>query len=254
MSACVDQEMLLHALFDGELDAANSLAVETHLRACAGCAAELTRLAAVREAVGQSSMKHRAPLALYDRIVAQIDGQSGNAAPSVRKQRSIRPWLAGGISSIAASLLLLVAVPQVTAMNMEDQVIASHVRSLLANHIIDIATSDQHVVKPWFNGRIDFAPPVVDLADHGFPLAGGRLDYLDGRVVPALVYHRRLHSINLFIRPVRGISSPLSITAKRNGYSLVRWTRAGLEYWAVSDIGSDELDLFKRDFDGRIPS
>lgn len=252
MSACVDREMLLHALIDGELDAANSIAIETHLKACPGCAGELARIEAVREALSQSAMKHRSPAGLQERIAAQIDGQSGRAAAPVSQQRSIRPWLAGGISAIAASLLLIVAVPQLTATGMEDQVIASHVRSLLANHLTDIATSNQHVVRPWFNGKIDFAPPVIELADQGFPLAGGRLDYLDGRVVPALVYHRRLHSINLFIRPAGNFSSPVGITARHNGYTLIRWTRAGLEYWAVSDINPDELELFRRGFDARV--
>ena len=251
MTGCADKTMLLHALLDSELDAANSVAIETHIKNCAGCAEELARIEAVRDALSQGGMKHRAPPTLQDRIAAQIDGQSGAVRPSTAQRRLLRPWLTGGISAIAASLLLFVAVPQITATGMEDQVIASHVRSLLANHLIDIATSDQHVVRPWFNGRIDFAPPVVDLTDQGFPLAGGRLDYLEGRVVPALVYHRRLHSINLFIRPGESFASPLGIVTRRNGYSLARWTRAGLEYWAVSDIGSDELELFRQNFERR---
>lgn len=251
MSACAEKKMLLHALIDGELDAANSVAIETHIKICAGCAVELARIEAARGALSKSGVKHRAPSAMRDRIAAQIDSRSDGVGPSTAQHRSLRPWLAGGVSAIAASLLLFVGIPQLTTAGMEDQVIASHVRSLLASHLIDIATSDRHVVRPWFNGRIDFAPPVVDLADQGFPLAGGRLDYLGGRVVPALVYHRRLHSINLFIRPAGGFASLVGITTRRNGYSLVRWTRAGLEYWAVSDINSDELALFKRDFDAR---
>ena len=251
MSACAERKMLLHALIDGELDAANSVAIETHIKNCAGCAEELARIEAVRGALSKSGVKHCAPSAMRDRIAAQIDIRSDGIGPSTAQHRSLRPWLAGGVSAIAASLLLIVGIPQLTTADMQDQVIASHVRSLLASHLIDIATSDRHVVRPWFNGRIDFAPPVVDLADQGFPLAGGRLDYLGGRVVPALVYHRRLHSINLFIRPAGCFASLVGITTRRNGYSLVRWTRAGLEYWAVSDINSDELELFKRDFDAR---
>ncbi len=103
-------------------------------------------------------------------------------------------------------------------------------------------------MKPWFNGRIDFAPPVVELADQGFPLVGGRLDYLDGRVVPAIVYHRRLHTINLFVIPAGDFSSPVGITTRREGYSLVRWTKGGLEFWAVSDIDPTDLELFHRMF------
>ncbi len=252
MSVCADKEMLLHALIDGELDAANSVAIEAHIKTCSACAEELARIEAVRDALSQQGMKHRAPADLQRRIAAQIDSQSGSATASASRWRSIRPWLGGGLSAIAASLLLLVAVPQLTATGMEDQVIASHVRSLLANHLTDVASSDRHTVKPWFNGKIDFAPPVIDLADQGFPLAGGRLDYLDGRVVPALVYHRRLHSINVFVRPAPNLISPGKIATRRNGYSVVRWSHGGLECWAVSDIGLDELKLFGRDFLARV--
>ncbi|MDB5694228.1 MAG: hypothetical protein JWO81_3291, partial [Alphaproteobacteria bacterium] len=149
----------------------------------------------------------------------------------------------------AASILLLLAAPQFTSVAMQDQLVASHVRSLLASHLTDVATSNRHVVKPWFNGRIDFAPPVVELAGQGFPLVGGRLDYLDGRVVPALVYRRNLHVINLFVRPKDRFASPLGFAARKNGYSLVRWTDGGLEYWAVSDIEPADLDSFHRAFE-----
>lgn len=251
MSGCADKITLLHALIDGELDAANCVSIEAHIKTCSGCAEELARIEAVRDALLQPGMKHRAPQSLHDRIATQFDAQSGSTSAPASERRALRPWLAGGLSAIAASLLLFIAVPQLTVTGIEDQVIASHVRSLLANHLTDIETSNQHVVRPWFNGKIDFAPPVVELADQGFPLVGGRLDYIDGRVVPALVYHRRLHSINLFIRPTGSFTSPVGITTSRDGYSLVRWTRAGLEYWAVSDIGADELKLFKRDFEER---
>jgi anti-sigma factor RsiW len=248
MSGCADKEMLLHALIDGELDAANSVAIEMHLKTCSGCAAELARIEAVQGALSQNGIKHVAPPALQERIIAQLANQSGVTSTLPPPRRALSPWFAGGFSAIAASLLLLVAVPQLTATGIEDQLIASHVRSLLANHLTDVATSNQHVVRPWFNGKIDFAPPVVDLADQGFPLVGGRLDYIDGRVVPALVYHRRLHTINLFIRPAGSFSSSFSLATSRNGYSLTRWSKDGLEYWAVSDIGPDELQLFQHTF------
>lgn len=252
MSACADKWTLLHAMIDGELDAANCVAIEAHIKTCAGCAEELARIEAVHDALSHAGMKHRAPSALHVKIAAQIDGQSGGGITARPQQRSIRPWLAGGLSAIAASLLLFAAVPQLTATGIEDQVIASHVRSLLANHLTDIATSDRHIIKPWFNGKVDFAPPVIELADQGFPLAGGRLDYLDGQVVPALVYHRGLHSINVFVRPARNMVSPGEIATRRNGFSIVRWSHGGLECWAVSDIDLNELKLFGRDFEAKL--
>jgi anti-sigma factor RsiW len=247
MSGCADKEMLLHALIDGELDAANSVAIETHLKTCSGCAAALEHLEAVQGALSQNGIRHITPSALRDRITAQLASQSG-VTSTQWPRRALSPWLAGGFAALAASLLLLVAVPQLTATGVEDQLIVSHVRSLLANHVTDIAASNQHVVRPWFNGKIDFAPPVVELSDQGFPLVGGRLDYVDGRVVPALVYHRRLHTINLFIRPLGSLSSPFSLATNRNGYSITRWAKDGLEYWAVSDINASELELFHRTF------
>jgi anti-sigma factor RsiW len=246
MSGCADKEMLLHAMIDGELDAANAVAIETHLKTCSGCAAALEHLEAVQGALSQNGIRHIAAPALRDRITAQIASQSGVTSTPSTPRRALSPWFAGGFAALAACLLLLVAVPQLTATGIEDQLI-----SLLANHVTDIATSNQHVVRPWFNGKIDFAPPVVELADQGFPLVGGRLDYIDERVVPAIVYHRRLHTINLFIRPAGSLSSSFSLATSRNGYSLTRWTKDGLEYWAVSDINEDELQLFQRAFGER---
>jgi anti-sigma factor RsiW len=125
----------------------------------------------------------------------------------------------------------------------EGEVISGHVRSLQASHLTDVATSDRHTVKPWFNGKIDFAPPVVDLAAQGFPLAGGRLDYLHGRSVAALVFRRRQHVINLFVWPSKP-GETLASHASQGGYSIAYWTHGGLEFWAVSDIDGAELERF----------
>jgi anti-sigma factor RsiW len=122
--------------------------------------------------------------------------------------------------------------------------VADHIRSLLATHLVDVASSDQHTVKPWFDGKIDFAPEVRDFAADGFPLVGGRLDYLDGKTVVALVYRRHKHPINLLISPVpgRGDTSPEALT--RRGYNLVHWTQGEMSYWAVSDVNAAELGQF----------
>jgi anti-sigma factor RsiW len=249
MSACPDKQSLIQGLFDGELDAANALQVEAHLRVCEGCAAELRRLHALRAWIRATDVGPRAPEALRRRVEALID--AGAKPPRQAwsgRARAAAPWVvSGGFAAIAASLALLMMAPQAQTSALENELVASHVRSLLASHLTDVATSDRHTVKPWFNGRIDFAPRVVDLAGKGFPLAGGRLDYLHGRVVAALVYRRRQHVINLFVWPAAH-AGEAPVMARKDGYSLKSWTADGLEYWAVSDIDPSELDAFERAF------
>jgi anti-sigma factor RsiW len=272
MKACGDKLLLLHGLVDGELDAANALAIETHLKGCAGCSEELARIALVRTTMATPGLTHAAPPSMRDRIARQIDASSSpekpepEAAQRRRDPRRAQPvrggavvahvlnrrWASGAATGLAASLALLLAWPQFTRTDTEDQLVASHVRSLMVGHLTDIATSNRHVVKPWFNGKVDFAPPVPELADEGFPLVGGRLDYIDDHGVAAVVYRRRLHTINLFVRPAGTLALPIGISTRHEGYSLVRWTKGGLEYWAVSDIDPDELQLFRRAFTSRV--
>ncbi|HEY1447858.1 MAG TPA: anti-sigma factor [Caulobacteraceae bacterium] len=251
MNPCPDQELMLQALLDGELDAANALAVETHLKTCPACGPYFRTLQALRERLSEPTVSPQAPDSLRARIDAMIASQSHVSA--VRRQ-PVRSWIAGltagwtaagAMTAVAASLLILQLAP--ASASLEDQLVASHVRSLEANHLIDVATSDRHVVKPWFNGKIDFAPPVVDLADQSFPLAGGRLDYADNREVAALVYRRRLHTINLFVLPAR----PRPLASWRpfqahpaTSYSVVHWTHGPLDFWAVSDLDRPELERF----------
>lgn len=249
MTACPERLPMLHSLIDGELDAANSLAIETHLKGCRGCAEALRELEAVHASIGGASAGYRAPAALRDRVDAILEAATERAP--ARFGMKVR-YAAGTMVALAASLLLVVATPQMLSPGDQDQFVSSHVRSLLASHLVDIQTSNRHVVKPWFNGRIDFAPPVVELADRGFPLVGGRLDYIDGRVVPAIVYRRRLHVINLFVRPAAGLALPIASTAHHDGYSIVHWTAAGLDYWAVSDIDGAELGQFREMFRARV--
>jgi anti-sigma factor (TIGR02949 family) len=270
MSACPDKLLLLQAHIDGELDAANALTLEAHLKSCSGCADELGRLEAVRARLAACDLGYAAPDALRARIERQLDvapkpatpARRADPMPSVPRPRFVpggagalplgRRWSSGVLTGFAVSLALVLAMPQFTAVSTEDQLVANHIRSLsLESHLTDIATSNRHVVKPWFNGKIDFAPPVPELAPQGFPLVGGRLDYIEGHEVAAIVYKRRLHTINVFVRPAGALSLPVGVAARREGYSLVRWTDAGLEFWAVSDIDLDELKLFHRTFESR---
>lgn len=257
MNPCLEKESLLQALLDGELDAANAIAVEAHLRTCQGCAAHYRLLQALRERLAEADLSVPAPPRLRARIEAVIDAEARRArTPGPRRGRAglAVGWsAAGALAAIAASLLVVQTVPLQSA-SLEDQLVASHVRSLLASHLIDVETSDRHVVKPWFNGKIDFAPPVVDLKDQGFPLVGGRLDYADQRVVAALVYRRRAHVINLFVLPAH--ASPLAWLTHHapTSYSVVHWTRGGLDFWAVSDIEAGDLETFHKAFAARAPA
>jgi len=237
---CPDS-MLLHALLDDELDAANVAVVEAHLRTCPDCAAEFEQLEHLHQIVADPALRQAAPEGLRDRIDAALP-----AAP-----RSANPWPArlgwGAGGAIAAGLALTLAIPQQSATSgLEQQMVASHVRSLLADHLVDIPTSDRHVVKPWFNGKIDFSPPTPDLKAAGFPLVGGRLDYIGGRVVPAIVYRRNLHTINVFAWPAG--KAPSGETMASDGYTLVHWRQGDLDFWAVSDVAGGDLDQFRTAF------
>lgn len=243
MSACPDKEPMLHGLLDGELDAANALAIEAHLESCAGCAAEFERLGAVSRLVRAPGVAHAAPAGLAERIEAAVQA-SGRSAPRKTRIATLAPWgLSGAFATVAAGLALVMINPGGHERAIEDQVIADHIRSLQASHLTDVATSDRHTVKPWFNGKVDFSPPVVDLAAQGFPLAGGRLDYLNGRQVAALVYRRRAHVINLFVWPSKP-GEVLSGRAEKTGYGVAYWTSGGLEFWAVSDVDGADLQRF----------
>jgi len=252
MTRCTEREPALNALFDGELDSLNAAEVEAHARACPTCSAHLATLSEVRDAMASAMLDEAAPAALRRRIEALV------AAPEERRFTSQAPaprhylaWFGGGaVGAIAASLALMVGAPQfgASSSDLADQLISGHIRSLQASHLTDVLTSDRHVVKPWFNGRLDFSPPVVDLASQGFPLVGGRLDYIDDRPVAALVYRRRLHTINLFIRPATDKASTSPATLRQRSYNLAHWVAGDLEYWAVSDVEGRDLNSFQQLF------
>lgn len=241
MSMECESLLLVQAEFDGELDAAEALGAARHRQDCAQCRDAYAQLAATRALMRESAPRHQAPASLRRAIVAGL----GSAPQPAPRTRASRGWWREGASfvvgaALAASVALFVFAP--AQQSMLDDVIASHIRALQPGHLEDVISTDQHTVKPWFDGRIDFAPPVKDLAAENFPLLGGRLDYLDNRPVAALVYGSAKHLIDLYVWP--GSGDTLPATAARDGYNTVHWSENGMAFWAVSDLEAATLNKF----------
>lgn len=238
MAACVDQELLLGGLIDGELDAANTALVEAHVARCEDCREQLDLLQATRNLLRSDGVRHSAPEALGRRI-AGLPELRTRAANDNRFMRWLAPATVG---ALAASLAMVTVLPSGTQGIIDQELVSSHVRSLQPGHLTDVQTTNQHIVKPWFNGRIDFSPPVPELANEGFPLAGGRLDSVNGKTVAAIVYHRRLHTVNLFVWPAKDAADRSFV---KDGFAVTEWSRNGLRFAAVSDIPATELRQFE---------
>lgn len=247
---CDRVRLLLNGYIDGELDLVNALDMEEHLRNCSACSRQMDALTALHAATSSKSLYYPAPAQLEKKIRVALR----KAEPAAEPAQMIfsRRWFAP-----AAVLIVILALivgffgPNLITSNQEAQVAqqvqTAHVRSLMADHLMDVASSDQHTVKPWFNGKLDFSPPVTDLAAQGFPLIGGRLDYLDGRQVAALVYQRNKHYINLFIWPSTN-NGTMPVASTYNGYHLYHWSQTGMTFWAVSDLNIEELQAFVKSF------
>jgi anti-sigma factor RsiW len=240
---CEEALVLVHALADGELDASNAREVETHMARCAGCATEFAAAQEMKRTLHANDLRFAAPASLRARIE-----QVAPALPTTAHRRAVLKGFALGsvMSALAASGVGFVLLRQVTESGILDEALGAHLRSLQADHLTDVLSSNQHTVKPWFNGRIDLAPPVIDLAGEGFMLIGGRLDYIDAKPVAALIYRRRAHIINLFVGQGLG-SAPTTPTWQMvQGYNVLRWSEGGLNLLAVSDLNREELQEFGR--------
>jgi anti-sigma factor RsiW len=238
MPACLDQELLLGGLVDNELDAANTALVEAHVARCEGCREELERLQAVRNLLATDGIRHPTPESLRNRIAALAE-----LSPALASRNWLPGWLAPGLAgALAATLAFVAFIPPSSQSVLDQEIVSSHVRSLQPGHLTDVQTTNQHIVKPWFNGKIDFSPPVPELADAGFPLAGGRLDSIEGRTVAAIVYHRRLHTVNLYVWPAKDAAERSFV---KDGFAVTEWSRNGLRFAAVSDIPAPELRQFE---------
>ena len=241
---CDEAEILLHALIDGELDAGHAREVEAHLASCAKCAAAARDYREMKKALAQGGLRYTAPPELRRRIEASLP----QAAPT---RRALLKGFAMGsaVSAIAATGLVAIVLRSDDEARIQGQIISAHLRSLQAGHLTDVISTDQHTVKPWFNGRLDVAPPVIDLTAQGFALVGGRLDYVDARPVGAVVYRRRQHVINLFVAQTSSTERRAAKMTMLQGFSVRRWADRGLNYWAVSDLGADELSDFGEKFE-----
>jgi len=246
---CDEAEILLHALIDGELDAGHAREVEAHIAGCAACAAELAAYREMKKAVAGADLRYTAPPQLRRRIEAALPQTT--QAPS--RRAVLRGFAMGSaVSAIAATGLVAVVLRNDDAQRIESEIVSAHLRSLQAGHLTDVISTDQHTVKPWFNGKLDVSPPVVDLTAQGFTLIGGRLDYVDARAIGAIVYRRRAHVINLFVAQTASTERRAAKLDTIQGFNIRRWSDRGLNYWAVSDLAADELAEFGEKFEAAM--
>ena len=250
--SCQRARELIHGYVDGELDSANNLEIERHVQECQVCASTYRSQTTLRSSLRDKSLYYPASETLKKRIQSAVRKE----AKSERSPRSLGSrWIAVGAS--LAFVLLIGALmwkvwPGVSRPSSDEllaqELVSNHVRSLLlgGSHLTDVLSSDQHTVKPWFDGKVDFAPPVKDFAGQDFRLYGGRLEYLNNRSVATLIYQRRLHYINLYIWPTEQSGSTGEVTSQRQGYNLIHWTSSGMNYWAISDLNNVELHEFAR--------
>ena len=250
---CQEIKTLKHAYADRELDLVRATEIESHLSGCRACSQAYENIRALSSALKSSDLYFEAPAHLKKRIRASLGAENKNAPTPQRPNAPTLfwwPWLKWATpiagTALIALLLATALIRPSTDERLAQEVTASHLRSLMATHLTDVVSSDQHTVKPWFAGKIDFAPPVKDLSAQGFPLVGGRLDYLQDRPVAALVYQRNQHKINLFIWPATRSASTTERSAVRRGCNLVHWNESGMTFWAVSDLNHAELREFAK--------
>jgi anti-sigma factor RsiW len=250
---CNESQQLIDPYLDNELDLRSALEVEEHFSRCAACAAEERSSRELQESARALLTRYPMRPEFKARLLSSLNAKETEAPvpPAILarpRARRFTRWAAAALPAAAAVALIVVAAPRIwsrqSESSLEDAVIVAHVRSLLANHLTDVASSDQHTVKPWFQGKLDYSVSVTDWAGEGFPLVGGRLDYVENTSVAALVYKRGQHVINLFVWPNKGGKDEPVQRFARRGYCAYRWSTEGMNYWAVSDVNDTELKTF----------
>jgi len=241
---CQSALPLIEAYLDGELDASQNAEVERHLAECGNCALAHRRLADLGNDLRASALRYEAPGGLQARVLSGVRREA-QSKPAWRIPASSWAIAATVLLAVSAgwNVMLLRSGPEKTGGDeIAREIVSSHIRSLIGDHLLDIPSTDQHNVKPWFNGKLDYAPDVRDFAAAGFPLIGGRVDYIAHKPIAALIYKRREHVINLFVWPS---GSPLTPPAAASGFNLAAWNGAGMNYCAISDLNPAELRQFE---------
>jgi anti-sigma factor RsiW len=244
--ACGEMSLMIQAGIDGELTPAEAARVAAHVEGCSGCLATQESLIALSGRMRREARRHALPDATREALRSRIAAAPGGGLRAGEPSGRFGALVPFGLGFALAASLALAAVLPARDDGLADAVVAGHIRALQPGHLTDVPSTDQHAVKPWFDGRLDFAPPVQDFPAAGFSLAGGRLDYLGGRPVAALVYQRRQHIIDLFVWPTSGASAAGPSEGSRNGYNFARWTKGGMQFWAVSDLSAQELAMFTK--------
>jgi anti-sigma factor RsiW len=248
---CDEAEVLLNALIDGELDAGHAREVEQHMAECPRCGAAFAAYRKMSQAIAAADLRYTAPAALRRRIEAALpQAPASNVRPMPSRRSVLRGFAMGSAASaIAATGLVAIVLRNDAEQRLDSELVSAHLRSLQAGHLTDVVSTDQHTVKPWFAGKLDLSPPVIDLAAQGFTLVGGRLDYIDGRPFAAVVYRRRTHVINVFVAQNANAEHRAAGTDSVQGFNIRRWSNRGLNCWAISDLGADELNEFGEKFE-----
>lgn len=239
---CQESKRILGAYVDNEVDLLTGVALEDHVSTCAGCAHDLENQRSLKVLLGNADLRFPCPPGLRQEILESLGAQQKTSKILRWPVVPFRALIATAAAFVLFLATLFVVYNRQNQNQALDQVVDNHIRSLMVNHLADVPSTDQHTVKPWFNGKINFSPKVQDFNDKGFPLVGGRLDYMENQTVSVLVYKRRQHIINVFNLPNSAELRP--VTSQKRGFNLIHWAADGMEYWVVSDLNAGELQEF----------